>query len=122
MPRPVHFEITATDPERVSRFYSDVFGWQFQRWEGPMEYWMIITGDEQSPGINGGLGRRQEANAATTNTIDVASLDSAIASVEKSGGTVTVPKMAIPGVGWLAYCIDPEGTSFGMMQNDPAAR
>jgi predicted enzyme related to lactoylglutathione lyase len=122
MPRPIHFEITATDPERVTRFYSDVFGWQFQRWEGPMEYWMIITGDEKSPGINGGLGRRQDGASATTNTIDVPSLDAALASVEKSGGTVTVPKMAIPGIGWLAYCVDPEGTSFGMMEGDPAAR
>jgi predicted enzyme related to lactoylglutathione lyase len=29
--------------------------------------------------------------------------------------------MAIPGVGWLAYCIDPDGNTFGIMQNDPKA-
>lgn len=30
--------------------------------------------------------------------------------------------MAIPGIGWLAYCTDPEGNTFGIMQNDPKAR
>ena len=50
MPRVVHFEIHADDPERAISFYQSVFGWQFQKWEGPLEYWMIITG----PGINEG--------------------------------------------------------------------
>jgi predicted enzyme related to lactoylglutathione lyase len=30
--------------------------------------------------------------------------------------------MAVPGVGWLAYCIDPEGNTFGLMERDPNAR
>jgi len=29
--------------------------------------------------------------------------------------------MAIPGVGWLAYCVDPEGNAFGIMQQDAQA-
>ena len=28
MNRPVHFEIHATDPAKLSKFYADVFGWQ----------------------------------------------------------------------------------------------
>ena len=58
MPRVVHFEIHADDPERAISFYQSVFGWQFQKWEGPLEYWMIITGPEGTPGINGGLVNR----------------------------------------------------------------
>ena len=38
-----------------------------------------------------------------------------------AGGTVAVPKMPIPTMGWLAYCKDTEGNIFGMMQMDPAA-
>ena len=45
-----------------------------------------------------------------------------IASVLSNGGSMAVPKMAVPGVGWLAYCKDTEGHIFGMMQNDPAAK
>jgi uncharacterized protein len=35
---------------------------------------------------------------------------------------VAVPEMAVPGVGWTAYFTDTEGTLFGVMQFDPAAR
>ena len=37
-------------------------------------------------------------------------------------GTITVPKMAIPGVGWLAYFKDPDGNAFGIMESDMSAR
>ena len=53
MNRPIHFEIPAEKPERAIKFYEKVFGWKFERWNGPMEYWNISTGDSQ-PGINGG--------------------------------------------------------------------
>ena len=53
MNRPIHFEIPAENPERAMRFYEKVFGWEFERWNGPMEYWTIRTGDSQ-PGIDGG--------------------------------------------------------------------
>jgi predicted enzyme related to lactoylglutathione lyase len=48
MNRPVHFEIPAEKPERAIQFYEKVFGWKFERWNGPMEYWNISTGDSHS--------------------------------------------------------------------------
>ena len=53
MPRVVHFEIHAGDPERAISFYQRVFGWAFQKWEGPMDYWVITTGPDEQRGING---------------------------------------------------------------------
>jgi predicted enzyme related to lactoylglutathione lyase len=47
---------------------------------------------------------------------------STVAAATKAGGQVAVPKMAVPGVGWLAYCTDPEGHIFGMMQSDTSAK
>ena len=41
--------------------------------------------------------------------------------IETAGGRVAVPKMAIPGMGWLAYCTDTEGNTFGVMQADEKA-
>jgi predicted enzyme related to lactoylglutathione lyase len=64
MARPIHFEIHASDPDRVQDFYRKLFGWQFQKWEGPMEYWLVTTGPDAEPGINGGLLRRQGPPAA----------------------------------------------------------
>src|SRR2546428_11301860 len=55
MPRVVHFEIYTDDPDAVRPFYQDVFGWKFQKFEGgPIEYWLVTTGDDREPGINGG--------------------------------------------------------------------
>ena len=121
MPRIIHFELPADNPERAAEFYKNVFGWQFQKWEGPQEYWLITTGPKDQPGINGGLMRRQYPGAGTCNTVDVASVDGAVTTITKHGGKNVVPKMAIPGVGYLAYCSDPEGNVFGLMQADPNA-
>ena len=35
MPRVVHFEIHAENPERAIEFYSGLFGWEVMKWEGP---------------------------------------------------------------------------------------
>ena len=77
MPRVVHFEIHAGDPERAVNFYRTLFGWTFQKWEGPMDYWLVMTGPDDQPGINGGLVRRQgeidgQAVIAYVCTVDVA--------------------------------------------------
>lgn len=127
MLRVVHFEILADDPERARGFYAAVFGWDIQKWEGPVDYWLVTTGPEGSPGINGAIMRREGAATgdsvtAYINTIDVPSVDEFIAKVTARGGAVDVPKTAVPGVGWVAYCRDTEGNVFGMMQIDESAR
>ncbi len=61
MPRIVHFEIQAENPERAIQFYGSLFGWVFTKWEGPMPYWLIKTGESSQPGIDGGLLPRRGA-------------------------------------------------------------
>ena len=129
MPRPCHFELHAENPERAIAFYTAVLGWEFRKWAGPMPYWLIITGPEGSPGIDGGLLPRrgpgpsegQPVNAYVV-TVDVPAIDDWLAKVTAHGGLIAHPKMPIPGVGWLAYGKDPEGNIFGMMQTDPTAK
>jgi predicted enzyme related to lactoylglutathione lyase len=127
MPRVVHFEIHAADPDRAVNFYQTLFGWTFQKWEGPMDYWLITTGPNEQPGINGGLVRRQgeidgQAVIAYVCTVDVENLDASVQTAVDNGGQIALPKMPIPGMGWLAYCKDTEGNIFGMMQGDPNAQ
>ena len=122
MNRVTHFEISAEKPEKVISFYEKAFNWRFEKWGGPMEYWMIMTGDEKKPGIDGGLKMRDEMGTNTVNTIDVVDIDESIENVTKNGGKITVPKMAIPGVGWIAYFTDPQGNVFGVMQSDRTAK
>jgi predicted enzyme related to lactoylglutathione lyase len=122
MPRVIHFEIPADEPQRAISFYESVFGWRFERWEGPMEYWLVMTGPQEEPGIDGGLAPRQGSRSGFENTIGVESMDEYLAKIEAQGGKVLRPKTAIPGVGWVAYCQDTEGNTFGLMEDDPAAQ
>lgn len=128
MPRVMHFEVQGSPPEEIARFYSELFGWKFNRW-GEMDYWLIETGSNETPGINGGLMPRhgsppvdgQGVNAFVC-VVDVPSVDDYFAKALSLGATVAVPKMPIPTVGWLAYIKDPAGNILGMMQPDPQAK
>ena len=120
MNRPIHFEIPAEDPQRAMKFYETVFGWKFEPWNGPIEYWTVRTGDSV-PGIDGGLMTRRDPAQPCVNTMDVEDLDAAVAVIEGAGGLCVVPKMPIPGIGWLAYFKDTEGHIFGVMQADTGA-
>lgn len=124
MNRVTHFEIYTDKPEAVQPFYRDVFGWKFQKFEGgPIEYWLVTTGDDKEPGINGGMTRPREGQTpGTTNTVAVTSLDQTIKKINQSGGKICVPKMAIPKIGWLAYAEDPAGNVFGIIEPNTEAK
>jgi predicted enzyme related to lactoylglutathione lyase len=55
-------------------------------------------------------------------TVSVENVDEATAKAVALGGVICLVKMAVPGVGWLAYAKDTEGNIFGMMQHDTNAR
>jgi predicted enzyme related to lactoylglutathione lyase len=127
MSRAVHFEIHASNPQQLIAFYSGLFGWTFNKWDGG-DYWMIHTGADDKPGINGGLMPRRgdlpQAMAAVNAfviTVDVENVDDCVTRAKGAGGTMALPKMPIPGIGWLAYIKDPDGNIFGMMQADTEA-
>jgi uncharacterized protein len=127
MSRVIHFEIHAGNPQRAIEFYEKLLGWKFQKWEGPVDYWLISTGPSDQPGIDGGLVLRRgeidgQAVTAYVCTVDVSNLDESVKAALEIGGQLALPKMAVPGVGWLAYCKDTEGNIFGMMQSDPSAK
>ena len=129
MPRPVHFEIHASDPEASREFYSRVFGWTFDQWENN-PYWIVSTHPEHEhtdephehePGIDGGLMPREDGpdgqriNAWVT-TVTVDDADACIQSIRDAGGSVAVPAQDLPGVGRFAYVLDPDGNMFGVLQ------
>lgn len=121
MPRVIHFEIGADDPGRAVEFYSKALGWKISRWEGPMDYWLIRTGEEPEAGIDGAIMVR-DSDWTTVNTIAVPSLDEFIKRIEKAGGKVVTPRQSIPGVGHHSYCVDTEGNVFGILEEDLSAQ
>ena len=121
MPKVMHFEIPAVNAERAVKFYESAFGWKFDKY-GEMDYYLATTGDEKETGINGAITMKGDLTAATTNTISVPSYEDAVKKIIAAGGEVLMPKTAVPGVGYMAYCKDTEGNVFGIMQTDPNAK
>jgi predicted enzyme related to lactoylglutathione lyase len=129
MARVVHFEVHAEEPQRAIAFYETALGWTFSELV-PGEYWLINTGADGEPGINGGLIKRKGAGPepdaklpviAYVCTVQVKALDTYLQAVVNAGGTVVVPRHAVPGVGWSAYAKDTEGNIFGLHQPDREA-
>ncbi len=126
--RVIHFEIQADDVERAKKFYEKTFGWKIEKnmskeEGGMMDYWMIKTGEDGTPGINGGMYQRpkDEKIQYFDCTIMVDDIDKAIEAVKMSGGKIRTErtgqeKNELPGVGWFAGGIDTEGNMFGLMQ------
>ena len=114
--RVVHFEIPANEPEALVGFYTDLFGWKFQKASIPgPEYWLCDTGSE-GPGINGAVMQRQDPQQPWMNYVDVPNIDEAIERATKLGATIALPKTEVPGVGAFAAIIDPQGNLCGLWE------
>jgi len=119
MSRVVHFELPSTDIEASRKFYETVLGWKFEKYPGPMDYWLISTGDPSALGINGALGGAANEIKGTVNTVGVGDIDEVLKKVLANGGQIIMPKDEIPGVGLLAYVREPGGAVFGVIQPFP---
>ena len=122
MGRVVHFEIHCSDLDRAERFYTDVFGWRINRWEGaPIDYRLITTGPDEQVGINGALTLRRgeidgQAVIAYVNTVEVDDLAETQRRIADGGGQMVLDPAEIPNVGVVAYFKDTEGNIFGALR------
>jgi uncharacterized protein len=121
MPKPVHFEIPAEDPQRATKFFTDVFGWTFNSW-GNEDYFLATTGKEGELGIDGAVMKRRDPAQPIVNSIMVDSVDAYAEKLTAAGGQIVVPKMSVPNMGYVAYFKDTEGNIHGLWQNDPTAK
>jgi len=124
----VHFEIHASEPQRLIDFYTELFGWSFTQF-GEMAYWAIDTGegaagmDAPGRGINGGLTQRQgpaPERGAPVNGCDFVvgvdgSVDELFAKGLDLGGTEALPLSDMEGIGRVGYLLDPDGNVFGLI-------
>ena len=121
MPRIVHFDINVSEPEKAIEYYSEVFGWEIVKWGGPMDYWLVTTGPDGEPGINGGLSKAEEGEPGIALTVEVESVEDFLNKVTENGGSVVQDKSPIPGVGWSATTADPLGNLMGVFESDSDA-
>ena len=118
----MHFEIPASDVEKLKKFYSELFGWKIEKSSGPIPYWMIETvpADEKGTplrtGVNGGMYKKDRPELKPVNYISVESINEYIEKIKALGGKIVQPKQEVPDVGWIAIALDPEGNHFAMLQ------
>ena len=118
MARVTHFEIAVDDPQTSIDFYSTVFGWQVNKWDGPMDYWLVGTGDTETLGIDGALAHRENLmNQPITIIIDVDDAAGYMEKVVSNGGEMLGELQEIPGQGISGYFKDPAGNIVGVMQS-----
>ncbi|MEZ4455298.1 MAG: VOC family protein [Gemmatimonadales bacterium] len=113
------FAIHVDDVTRARQFYEAVFGWQFEPW-GPPDFYLIHTGDDRSPGVQGLMHKRMEPRGAGGPncfecTIAVDDLDAVTRAVSAHGGKILMAGAAIPGVGVLTRFEDLDGNVVGAM-------
>jgi hypothetical protein len=113
-----HIEFPADDTERAKAFYGAVAGWEFSELPDFPEYFVFRTAE----GYGGAIGKRDVSTGHILRIyIEVNSMDDALAAAERTGGTVKEAKQEIPGMGWFAVVIDPEGSEVGLFQSSRAA-
>jgi len=118
----IHFEIPADDVEKLKKFYTKLFGWKIEKSPGPIDYWLIETvpvDDKMTPlrlGVNGGMYKKERKEMKPVNYFSVESIDEYVKKIEALGGKLVQPKQEVPGVGWIAVALDPEGNQFAMLQ------
>jgi predicted enzyme related to lactoylglutathione lyase len=124
----VHFEIHASEPQRLIDFYGDLFGWRFTRF-GDATYWVIDTGegaagpDSPGRGINGGLTQRNGAapeRGAPVNGADfVVGVDGSVDDLFQKGlalgGAEALPLSDMQHIGRIGYLLDPDNNVFGLI-------
>jgi uncharacterized protein len=116
MSRIVHFEIPADDTARARNFWGTLFGYEIQTMEGPQEYHMFQTGENEG----GGIYPRQQGEKGLISYFNVEDIDAARQKIQELGGTAE-DKAPVPGMGWFARATDTEGNEFSLWQSDENA-
>ena len=109
----IWFEIPVTDMERARAFYGAVLQNELSLNEdGPNPMAMFAAKDRGS--VAGHVYPGKPAAAGTTIHLAIAApIEAAMERVTGNGGQVVSPVIEIP-AGRFAYCLDPDGNSFGL--------
>jgi predicted enzyme related to lactoylglutathione lyase len=124
-----HFAVHAEDLIRARGFYSSVFGWQFQGFGGAdmTSFCKIKNSAGEEPGLIGAMQHRRfnvlpQPVLGFECSIAVNDVEATAKAVEAAGGTILMPKTAIPGVGWLIKFSDTEGNLVCAVRFDENAK
>ena len=101
------FQIVAKDPDKVTEFYSKLFGWTIDT-DNAMGYRVVNTGSES--GIQGGIWPSPpEGHALVQLFIEVENVKATIEQATQLGAKVIIPPQTLPDGDEMALVLDPEG-------------
>jgi predicted enzyme related to lactoylglutathione lyase len=115
----VHFEIVGQDPEKLKRYYSDLFGWEFDS-DNPANYGVVERDGNTNAdgvGIGGGITKAPEGYTGhVTFYVEVPDVEAALAKAESLGGSRMMgPEEPMEGVE-IGLFDDPEGRTIGLVK------
>jgi uncharacterized protein len=118
MKNPVcYFEIPVTDLERAIVFYTDVFGYQFERVEVDGNEMAMFPGSDEARGITGALAKGESylpGKQGSRIYFSVVSIEDTLHKVESIGGRVLYPKTSVGELGSVAEFEDSEGNCIAL--------
>ena len=111
----VHVEIPAEDPDGVSRFYGELFGWQMYGLPA-MGYVRFEPASGPGGGFMGVGGPLQHRVGELLVYVESDDIDGDLGRAEALGGKILVPRTGIPNTGAFGIFEDPAGNRLGLFQ------
>jgi predicted enzyme related to lactoylglutathione lyase len=122
----VHFEMPYEDSGRLTRFYTEAFGWDMMKFGEEMGNYVTATTTEtdenrmvKTPGtINGGFFPQKPDFPAQypSVVISVDDIKEAMKKISSAGGKVLGEPMEIPGIGQYVTFTDTEGNRVSLLE------
>jgi uncharacterized protein len=109
----VHIEIPATNRESTAKFYSDIFGWEFEHMGQPAPYTLFKTGN-----IAGGYPDMGDMYKPGDVLIYISSddLEADLKKIASKGGQVIAPFIEVGDMGSMALFMDPAGNRMALFK------
>jgi uncharacterized protein len=109
----LQWQLVATDPDRLVKFYGDLFGWQVTA-KNALGYRQIETGEG---GISGGMWPSPtDGQSFVQLFVGVPDVEESVAKATELGARIVVPPTTLPDGDIMAVLADPCGVTFGVMR------
>ncbi len=112
---PIWFDLSSSDPDRMSEFYASVFGWTYEVTGKEFEHYVMFR--HQGQDVAGLMRKPDEAMPDAWNIyLQSDDAEATVNKVRAAGGTVIMPSMDVNGIGNMAFVQDPAGAFVGVWE------